>query len=90
MVRVDHYGNLITNIQKQTFDQLSKDKAFTVTFGRESSSRIHRNYHSADEGDCFVLFNFQGLLEIGINTGNASELLGLDLDSPITIHFQEN
>lgn len=90
VIRVDHYGNLITNIEKETFSNLSLDRPFAIAFGRESASQIHQNYNKAEEGDCFVVFNLQGLLEIGINTGNASELLGLEVDSPVTIHFHED
>lgn len=87
VIRVDHYGNLITNIEKEMFATLSQDRPFSIAFGRESFSRINQNYNEAEEGDCFVVFNLQGLLEIGINTGNAAELLGLEVDSPISIHF---
>ena len=76
VMRVDNYGNLITNILKQDFDILSKGKPFTIHFGGEKSRRIHTDYHQVEQGDCFVLFNSLGLLEIGINKGNGSELLG--------------
>jgi S-adenosylmethionine hydrolase len=89
VIRVDRFGNLITNIQKTDFDILSKGKVFTVTFGGEKFRRIHTAYHQTDQGDCFVLFNSAGLLEIGIYKGNASELLGLAYDSPVNILFDE-
>ena len=89
VIRVDGYGNLITNIQKDTFDTLIKGKVFTVQFGGEKFRRIHSNYHQADQGDCFLLFNSLGLLEIGIYKGNASELLGLSYDSPVNVLFEE-
>ena len=90
VLRVDHYGNLITNIERKTFAKLCGDRLFSIAFGRESSSQIHQGYGNVEEGDCFVLFNTQGLLEIGINTGSAAELLGLEVDSPVTIQFHEN
>ncbi|MEQ8928132.1 MAG: SAM-dependent chlorinase/fluorinase [Fulvivirga sp.] len=89
VVRVDHYGNLITNIDKQTFDILSKQKTYNIKFGRENSRRIHENVFTVDAGDIFVVFNEIGLLEIGINQGNASELLGLNYDSPVMVNFDE-
>ncbi len=89
VVRVDHYGNLITNIEKQAFDILSKQKNFKVIFGRESISKINKIIHQAGSGDVFVVFNSLGYLEIGINHGNASELLGLQYDSPVNILFEE-
>jgi|SRR5690606_12822275 S-adenosylmethionine hydrolase len=89
VVRVDHYGNLITNIEKQAFDILSKERNFKVVFGRENVSKIHKTIHNTGSGDVFVVFNSLGYLEVGINHGNASELLGLQYDSPINIIFEE-
>lgn len=88
VVQVDHYGNLITNIQKQEFDILSAGKAYRIKFGREVMPRIQHYIQEADPGDCFLVFNSQGVLQIGINQGNASELLGLAYDSPVSIEFQ--
>ncbi|HEY0739811.1 MAG TPA: SAM-dependent chlorinase/fluorinase [Chryseosolibacter sp.] len=89
VVRVDNAGNLITNIPKEAFDILSKDKAFTVQFGGEKFRRIQTQYSQAEEGECFLIFNSLGLLEIGIYKGNASELLGLTYDSMVNIVFEE-
>src|SRR5687768_719553 len=89
VIRVDHFGNLITNIPKAAFDTLSRGKAFTIQFGGEKFRRIHTQYNQAEEGECFLVFNSLGFLEIGINKGNASELLGLSYDSTVNIIFEE-
>ena len=89
VVRVDHYGNLITNIEQEIFQILHKGRPFIIKFGKELSNRIHSYYTSVEPGECFVIFNSQGLMEIGINKGNASELLGLGYDSPVMINFEE-
>jgi hypothetical protein len=89
VVRVDSFGNLITNIPKNDFDILSKGKTYTIQIGGEKFKRIHSNYNQADQGDCFLIFNSLDLLEIGINKGNASELLGLQYDSPVSITFDD-
>lgn len=89
VIKVDNYGNLITNIPKEAFDVLSKGKAFTIQFGGEKFRRIHTQYNQADEGECFLLFNSLGLLEIGIYKGHASELLGLAYGSMVNIIFEE-
>ena len=89
VIRVDNFGNLITNIPKEAFEILSKGKTFTVQFGGEKFRRILTNYNQAEEGECFLLFNSSGLLEIGIYKGNASELLGLAYDSMVNITFDE-
>lgn len=88
IIRVDHFGNLITNIPKQAFDILSKDKSFTVQFGGEKFRRIHAAYNQAEQGECFLVFNSLNFLEIGIYKGNAAELLGLGYDSIVNIMFE--
>jgi S-adenosyl-L-methionine hydrolase (adenosine-forming) len=89
VIRVDSSGNLITNIPKEAFDILSKSKTYTVQFGGEKFKRIHTQYNQAEQGECFLIFNSLGLLEIGIYKGNASELLGLTYDSTVNITFDE-
>lgn len=89
VIHVDGVGNLITNIPKEAFDILSRNKAYTIQFGGEKFRRIHTDYNQADEGECFILFNSLNLLEIGIYKGNASELLGLTYDSVVNVIFEE-
>ena len=89
VIRVDHFGNLVSNIDKATFDILSPQKKFTITFGRENTTRVNESVNTVEAGDIFVIFNDLGLLEIGINQGHASELLGLGYDSAVIINFEE-
>jgi len=89
VIRVDHYGNLITNIEEEVFNILRKDRQYVVQFGREKVDKIHHSYNELDDGDCFVIFNELGLLEIGINKGNAAKLLGLKYDSQVSIIFDD-
>lgn len=89
VIQVDNFGNLITNIPKEAFEVLSKGKTYTIQFGGEKFRRIHTQYNQADEGECFLLFNSLGLLEIGIYKGHASELLGLAYDSMVNIIFED-
>jgi S-adenosylmethionine hydrolase len=89
VIRVDHSGNLITNIPRDAFDVLSKGKNYVIQFGGEKFRKIQSNYNQAEQGDCFVMFNSLNLLEIGIYKGNAATLLGLHYDSPVSITFEE-
>ncbi|MCH7402700.1 S-adenosyl-l-methionine hydroxide adenosyltransferase family protein [Belliella kenyensis] len=87
VIRVDNYGNLITNIRKDVFDQLNPGR-FSIEFSREKLLKINKSYDNVEAGDCFAFFNSLELLEIGINHGHGSELLGLRLDTPIYINFE--
>ena len=89
VIHVDHFGNLITNIAYRDFEILSKDKKYKINYGRTFASEIHQSVASVVQGESFHIFNSLGLLEIGINMGNGSELLGLSYDSPVHIIFED-
>lgn len=86
VLRVDNYGNLITNIPKDVFNTLNPGK-FTLEFSREAIDQINQSYDNVEPGDCFAFFNSLDLLEIGINHGHGADLLGLKYDSPVMINF---
>jgi S-adenosyl-L-methionine hydrolase (adenosine-forming) len=87
VVRVDSAGNLITNIHKDVFELLSANKSYTIQFGGEKFRKVQLHYNQSEQGECFIVFNSLGLLEIGIYKGNASQLLGLGYDSVVNITF---
>lgn len=87
VIHVDHYGNLITNIDKSTFEKIGRNRKFTLSFSREKLSTLSETYSEQDPGDCLAVFNTNGELEIAINAGNASELLGLHYNSPVMVNF---
>jgi S-adenosylmethionine hydrolase len=89
VVRVDNFGNLLTNIPREAFETISKGKSFVVQFGGEKIRRINTYYNQVEQGECFLLFNSLGFLEIGIYKGNASQLLGMGYDSPVSISFED-
>jgi S-adenosyl-L-methionine hydrolase (adenosine-forming) len=87
VIHVDSYGNLITNISKKVFLQQKGEKKAIVCFGRELYDKINANYSNVNSGDCVLIFNDLGYLEIAIKNGNASQLLGLKYDSTIRVEF---
>jgi len=89
VIHVDHYGNLITNIDKTDFDILSKDRGFTLSFARERLQEVHQKISEVEPGDAFAVFTQNGYLMIGINQGRGHQLLGLEYDSVVTIQFEE-
>ncbi len=91
IIHIDHYGNLITNIQKFDFDaimKINKDCPFEVNFRREKIDRIHKHYSEVSTGECFVIFNSQGRLQVGILQGNGADLLGLEVNDQVFVDFK--
>jgi S-adenosylmethionine hydrolase len=89
VTKKDKNGNLMTNFEKSIFDEVCRGRKYFVSFAREKIYNISQNYAEVSPGECGVLFNDLGLLEIFINRGNASELLGLNFNSQIRVDFFE-
>lgn len=87
VVHVDHYGNLITDITRQAVEVIGRTRPFTIHFARETVREIAAHFQASDPGEAVCIFNSQDQLCIGINQGNASELLGLHFDSQVDLRF---
>ena len=89
VIHVDHFGNLVTNIEKVDFDILSRDRRYTIFFAREKVNGVQKYINEVEPGDVFVMFNDAEQMMIGINQGSGTQLLGLEYDSSVTIQFEE-
>lgn len=95
VIHVDHFGNLISNIDRSLFDKFGKDVPFVIYFRRKEYyiDEISKNYSEVAAGERLALFNSSDLLEIAINRaasslhGGAKELFGLNEGDTIRIEF---
>ncbi len=86
---IDSYENLITNISEKLFKQVGNGRAFSIFFRTNIINRINKSYNDAPEGEILAIFSSTGLLQIAINKGNASSLLGMNHKDTIRIEFEE-
>ena len=88
-MRIDSYGNIITNINRLDFNKnLNKSSgSFSINLGVDKITKISESYSDVGIADLFALFNYNGFLEIGMNGGKASQLLGIKNHTPISINF---
>lgn len=82
--RVDRFGNLITNIDRKTFDQLAKG-ALEIAVGGHIVSRVVSTYSDAAPGEVCALFGSSDHLEIAANGSSAARELGLERGVPVHI-----
>tara|TARA_B100001758_G_scaffold247807_1_gene267432 strand:+ start:10891 stop:11676 length:786 start_codon:yes stop_codon:yes gene_type:complete len=90
VIYVDGYGNAITNISKLEFEKTQKGRKFTILFGREDEmiTNISSKYTDVSIAEKLALFGENNLLQIAINQGFASKLLGLKLHEIVRIEFK--
>lgn len=85
---IDSFGNVISNISKELFNRVQKGRNFILHFKRnETINKMSWHYNEVAEGEKLCLFGISNYLEIAINKGNASTLLGLYQDETIMIEF---
>ena len=93
VIFIDSYGNAISNIARQTFHEVCKNRSYTifVQSNKNKISQISKNYHEDDisDADLLAIFNSADMLEIAIFRGSAKDLLGLTTDSSIRINFHD-
>jgi S-adenosylmethionine hydrolase len=85
VLRVDRFGNLVTNIDRKLFDKFSQSGNIEIVAGDHQIPRVVATYAEAAAGDVFALFGSTDHLEIAINTASAGERLGLSRGAVVTI-----
>lgn len=86
IVHVDGYDNAVSNLTKTDFENwIGADNYIIHVKGRTRIQSISINYTNAQPGDAVAVFNERGWLEVAMNRGNGSSLLGLKLGDQIII-----
>jgi S-adenosylmethionine hydrolase len=86
VVRIDRFGNLVTNIDRQAFDAFAGGHArLAVRIGRHPEVRLVGTYGEAAPHEPCALFGSTEHLEIAVNGGSASAALGLGRGAPVHV-----
>ena len=89
VIFIDKFGNAILNVTKDLFDRVKANRNFKLFYGpKESLNKIRYKYSDVPFGDELCLFNSAKHMEIAVNMGNASEMLGIENDSTLQIVFE--
>ncbi|TFH23713.1 MAG: hypothetical protein E4H03_05480 [Myxococcales bacterium] len=85
VLRVDRYGNLITNIMPSDYGRDALVSSVEIGAARVGS--IRATYGDAASGELTALVGSDGRLEIAVRDGSAAERLGRDgrVGSPVRV-----
>jgi S-adenosylmethionine hydrolase len=77
VLKVDRFGNLITNITPQDAPALfqPEPRAFKIVIGSNEITQIHNAYAEGGPGEVFGLLGSMGYLEIATNRGSAAKIV---------------
>jgi hypothetical protein len=77
ILKADRFGNLVTNLDSETWLPRLSNDPFEMRAGQNPISRIASNYAEMESGAPFVIAGSAGFLEISMNQNSAAETTGL-------------
>jgi S-adenosylmethionine hydrolase len=88
VLKVDRFGNLVTNITPEDAPQLfgATPPAFKIAIGTKAqATRMCANYAEGAPGEVFGILGSMGFLEVATNRGSASQMLGAGKGSEVNV-----
>jgi len=85
VLKVDKFGNLITNIREQDAPQLfqTETPAFRLVVGKAEITKLKTAYAQGTPGEVFAIVGSMGYLEVATNRGMAARVCGADKGSEV-------
>lgn len=88
VLRVDHFGNLVTNLKPEDAPALvAADAKFTIRVGNGMTQRMVGTFSDGAAGEPVALIGSTGYVEIAVNKGNAARTLGAARGSEVTVEL---
>lgn len=86
VIYVDSYGNAITNISKELFDQCKNGRKCDVEFGNYYAE-IKECYDDVPLDEPVAFFGTHGYLEIALNRESLSQRCGVSINTVVQVKF---
>jgi S-adenosyl-L-methionine hydrolase (adenosine-forming) len=77
VIRVDRFGNLISNIRRMDMEGFLKGGMGRIRIGDLCLDGLHKTYGQVPAGEPVALFGSSGYLEIAVNRGRAVDRTGV-------------
>ena len=89
VIHIDRFGNLITNISEQLLEDTAGRRKVRVYVGNTIIDHMVNTFGDVETGEPAAFIGSSGMLEIGINKGNAAEMLGVFKGAQISLVLQK-
>jgi len=86
VLKIDRFGNLITNFPAEDFPDLDK-RPFEMSVGLETVGRMAENYAACGPGELFVIVGSSGYLEVSSSQASAAKILGCGVGAPVELRI---
>ena len=87
VLKVDSFGNLITNFRAEDLPAGALEKGeIKLQVGSHAIGKLLPTFAHGTAGEAFAFVGSSGLLEIGVNKGSAAKTLGLGRGTPVLLN----
>ena len=88
VLRVDHFGNLVTNFTAEDVPALaSADGKFTIRAGNAAITKMVPTFANSPTSEAVGIIGSSGYLEISVNKGSAARTLGVGRGAEVTVEL---
>src|SRR5688500_1653944 len=77
VLRVDRFGNLVTNIDRRAVESVARSGAMEVSAAGHTVGRLVATYADIQPGEVCALFGSTDHLELAANSDSAADIMGL-------------
>lgn len=85
VLRIDRFGNLVTNIDRKSFEKFSREGGVHINAGGATVGRLVATYAEIGAEEVCALFGSTDHLELAANRGSAADVLGLTRGAVVVI-----
>jgi hypothetical protein len=88
VLRVDNFGNLVTNLTPDDVPQvLATGAKFKITIGSREIESLSQHYAQGAPGEVLALIGSAGFLEVAVNKGHAARALSAQRGTEVTVQL---
>ncbi|MGH9370408.1 MAG: SAM hydrolase/SAM-dependent halogenase family protein [Vicinamibacterales bacterium] len=85
VLRIDRFGNIVTNIDRRSFEGVARSGAMQVNAGGHAVGRLVATYADIQPGEICALFGSTDHMELAANSDSAAERLALTRGAPVEV-----
>ena len=88
VLRIDRFGNLVTNIGRKQFERFAANGSIDITIAGHPVGRLVETFTDIAANEVCALFGSTEHLEIAANAASAGERLGVEHGAPVEVSRQ--
>jgi hypothetical protein len=87
VLHIDHFGNIILNINNIFWEEIGAPKRFTLKAGSQQFTKIHKTFGDVAPGELLLVWDSSGYLQIAKNQGSAAAEMHIQPGDKISVQL---